>query len=335
MKTLLTVLLCLSLPLIGADKKPLIADPIVEKAVRKELDKPTGELTKADLEAINRLPIESVGLTETKGLEVFTQLKELYLSVNELTKLPEGLEKLTKLTILSLGANQLTDVKGLEVLTQLKQLHLSYNKLTDVKGLEKLTKLERLYLQGNQLTDVKGLENLTQLKVLILEDNPDLTKAQIDELKKALPKCNISSNFNFDPSDKNRAAVKEAIRKAAKKPAGELSKADFDQITELDLNNTQITDIDLREMAKLKNLTSLNLGRTQITDASLKKVARLKNLTVLSLYQTKITDAGLKEVAEMKQLAILRLKNNKLTNAGVAHLQKALPKCKIISNPKK
>ena len=35
---------------------------------------------------------------------------------------------------------------------------------------------------------MKGLEKLN------LEDNPDLTKAQIDQLQKALPKCLIFSN---------------------------------------------------------------------------------------------------------------------------------------------
>ena len=39
-----------------------------------------------------------------------------------------------------------------------------------------------------------GLENLTQLEKLWLHENPDLTKAQIAELKKALPKYIISSN---------------------------------------------------------------------------------------------------------------------------------------------
>jgi len=38
---------------------------------------------------------------------------------------------------------------------------------------------------------VKKLENLTQLRSLYLNDNPDLTKAQIAELQKALPKCKI------------------------------------------------------------------------------------------------------------------------------------------------
>jgi Leucine-rich repeat (LRR) protein len=54
--------------------------------------------------------------------------------------------------------------------------------------------MEHLDLNGNQLTDVKGLEKLTQLTYLDLRDNPDLTKAQIAELQKALPKCTIFSN---------------------------------------------------------------------------------------------------------------------------------------------
>ena len=57
--------------------------------------------------------------------------------------------------------------------------------------LEKVTKLGFYH---NLLTDVKGLEKLPQLTFLWLNDNPDLTKAQIDALQKALPKCYIVSN---------------------------------------------------------------------------------------------------------------------------------------------
>ena len=41
---------------------------------------------------------------------------------------------------------------------------------------------------------MKGLEKLTKLDALWLTNNPDLTKAQIAELQKALPKCVIESN---------------------------------------------------------------------------------------------------------------------------------------------
>ena len=226
----------------NAAPEKLIADPIVEKAIRKSLKKPTGELTKADLEKVTRLDLwlnqltewpkelenltqltvlalNDNKLTDVKGLENLTQLTRLDLDDNKLTEVPKELEKLTKLKTLFLSRNQLTSVKDLEKPRQLEVLRLDGNKLTDVKGLEKLTQLQFLSLASNQLTDsdVKGLEKLTQLtylgldrnqlteipnglekltqlKELRLQDNPDLTKAQIAELQKALPKCKIGSN---------------------------------------------------------------------------------------------------------------------------------------------
>ena len=41
---------------------------------------------------------------------------------------------------------------------------------------------------------MKGPEKLNQLTWLRFKNNPALTKAQIAELQKALPKCNIVSN---------------------------------------------------------------------------------------------------------------------------------------------
>ena len=183
----------------AADKKPLTEEQsarhakVVEAWIRKAAKKPTGELTKADLEKVRSLSLEGNQLTDVKGLEKLTWLKELRLYDNKLTSV-KGLEKLTQLKVLWLYGNKLTDVKSLEKLTELRELYLGNNQLTSVKGLEKLTQLTRLSLADNQLTDVKGLEKLTQFLTLSLQWNPDLTKAQIDELKKALPKCRIYSS---------------------------------------------------------------------------------------------------------------------------------------------
>ena len=67
------------------------------------------------------------------------------------------------------------------------------------KSLRKLTKVDldkvrALVITGQELTSVKGLENLTQLKLLFLTNNRDLTKAQIDQLQKALPNCRVFHN---------------------------------------------------------------------------------------------------------------------------------------------
>ena len=144
------------------------------------------------------LPLMGCGKKEArKPLTKEESAKVIEAAIREAAKKPTG--ELTKtdyekVTTLYLGDNQLTDVKGLENLTRLTVLQLDDNQLTDVKGLEKLTQLKQLFLDRNQLTSVKGLEKLTQLEVLLLQLNPDLTKAQIDELKKALPRCNILSN---------------------------------------------------------------------------------------------------------------------------------------------
>ena len=73
------------------------------------------------------------------------------------------------------------------------RLSLQRRKLTEVpKELENLTQLKVLDFRRNQLTDLKGLEKLTQLEFLMLTKGSfALTQAQIDELQKALPKCEI------------------------------------------------------------------------------------------------------------------------------------------------
>lgn len=313
-----------------AISEKLIADPIVEKAIRKRLKKPGGELTKADMEKVTRLGIENKNLTDVPGgLGNLSQLTYLSLALNQLTNV-EGLEKLKKLKTLSLVQNNLTDVKslgkldqltdlhlwgnkltelpeGLEKLDQLTYLSLSINKLTDVKGLNKLTKLVSLDLSKNQLTDVNGLEKLTQLTGLGLKDNPDLTKAQIAELQKALPKCKIHSNLPLT-KEESAQVVEAVIRKKLKKPIGELTKADFTKVTRLDIRDNGLTDV--KGLEKLTQLTSLDLRDNKLTDV--------------------------KVLEKLTQLTYLDLSNNPdLTTTQVNQLKKTMPKCLIGSNPTK
>ena len=75
-----------------------------------------------------------------------------------------------------------------------KAMRERFRKPTGELTMADLGKVWKLDLDNNQLTDVKGLEKFTKLTFLNLKDNPDLTKAQIAQLQKALPKCGISSN---------------------------------------------------------------------------------------------------------------------------------------------
>ena len=54
--------------------------------------------------------------------------------------------------------------------------------------------LEHLALNNNQLTDISALAKLKHLEEVDLRNNPNLTKAKIEKLQKALPKCRIYHN---------------------------------------------------------------------------------------------------------------------------------------------
>ena len=158
-----------------AKSAKLIADPIVEKAIRRRLKKPTGELTKADLIEVTFVVFEFTKLTDA-GLK-------------EVSKL----QKLEKLSL----PKQITD-EGLKEVAQLQKLtylHLTDTKITDA-GLKEVAKLQQLtYLHltfCDQISDagLKELAKLKKLKFLSLV-NTQVTDAGVAELRKALPNCRI------------------------------------------------------------------------------------------------------------------------------------------------
>tara|TARA_B100000959_G_C14556650_1_gene449932 strand:+ start:32 stop:484 length:453 start_codon:yes stop_codon:yes gene_type:complete len=78
-------------------------DPI-EAAIRKELKKPNGELTKAAMEKVTRLGLGGAGITDLSPLV-----------------------GLINLTALGLHGNQITDLSPLKGLVELRVLDLNYN----------------------------------------------------------------------------------------------------------------------------------------------------------------------------------------------------------------
>lgn len=98
-----------------------------------------------------------------------------------------------------------------------------------------------------------------------------------------------------------------------------------DNITQLDLGRTAITDGAMDTVAQMSHLTILDLRQTKVTDAGLAKLAGLKHLQSVNLYGTEITDAGLKHLATLKSLKSVALWQSKATEAGVKQLTAAIP----------
>ena len=57
-----------------------------------------------------------------------------------------------------------------------------------------MKKLKYLGLSNNQITSLSQLGQMKDLEQLLLFGNPDITKAEIDKLKKILPKCSIEND---------------------------------------------------------------------------------------------------------------------------------------------
>ena len=103
-----------------------------------------------------------------------------------------------------------------------------------------------------------------------------------------------------------------------------------ENIAQLDLGRTKITDAGLKTVAQLPRLVQLDLRQTAVTDAGLEALTKLKNLQSLNLYGTQVTDAGLKQLAAVKSLKTVYLWGSKATDAGAKQLASAIKGVKVV-----
>lgn len=170
-------------------------DPKVEEAVRFKLQKPKGDITKAELGKIRSLNLSQMQVDELDIclLPHMKDLRELFLGRGELDDLSPiaGLTKLQSLRAsmnrvrdlsplsgmadmdrLDLGLTQASDLKPLSGMTKLTELQLDDTPVEDVAPLAKLTKLERLSLQRTRVKDFSPLLPLKSLKFLYVKGSP-------------------------------------------------------------------------------------------------------------------------------------------------------------------
>jgi|GEM_PF-3596818 Leucine-rich repeat (LRR) protein len=334
--------------ILANEKEALIADELVEQVIRKRINKPTGELTRADLKRVTVFDLRSPLLTDEglKDVARLSQLSRLYLNETGITD--EGLKELPRLellTCLDLSSTKTTNAGLQEVarLKQLTELNLYNTQITDEGLIEvaRLKQLTYLNLLGTRISDegLKHVARLQQLDTLWLVGTR-ITDAGLREVAglKKLTRLSLENTEITDVGLKDVAKLKQLLY--LNLGATQITDASLNEMTRLQklshLNLSRcetITDVGLKELAELTQLTVLRLyGCTQITDESLRELATLNKLSYLDLQGTRITDTGLKELAELTQLSRLDLHGSRVTKAGVAELQKALPKCEINHN---
>jgi uncharacterized membrane protein/mono/diheme cytochrome c family protein len=104
-----------------------------------------------------------------------------------------------------------------------------------------------------------------------------------------------------------------------------------EQLIELKLGNTLITDSALRIISQFKNLMRLQLDHTKITDRGLVNLKSLQNLRYLNLVATEITSDGVIQLKSLKNLQSIYLYQTAIDKSGWNELKRAFPKTLIDS----
>ncbi|MGL9731504.1 MAG: hypothetical protein ACR5KX_01560 [Wolbachia sp.] len=97
-------------------------------------------------------------------------------------------------------------------------------------------------------------------------------------------------------------------------------------------SNTNITKLSLSDSGHEKMLTVFGGARHihhVISDQNVKELVKLKNLTELNLPSNEITNESVKEFAKLPNLTPLDLSYNEITDEDIKKLQNKLPNCRI------
>eukprot|EP00543_Licmophora_paradoxa_P011220 CAMPEP_0202458294 /NCGR_PEP_ID=MMETSP1360-20130828/24288_1 /ASSEMBLY_ACC=CAM_ASM_000848 /TAXON_ID=515479 /ORGANISM="Licmophora paradoxa, Strain CCMP2313" /LENGTH=774 /DNA_ID=CAMNT_0049078775 /DNA_START=145 /DNA_END=2469 /DNA_ORIENTATION=+ len=88
----------------------------------------------------------------------------------------------------------------------------------------------------------------------------------------------------------------------------------------LDLADTDLTDMGMIHLKKLRNLSRLSLFYCNITNAGLRHISHLTKLEVLNLDSREISDSGLAHLRTLKNLKSLDIFSGRITDSGCSHL---------------
>ncbi|MBN1797390.1 MAG: leucine-rich repeat domain-containing protein [Spirochaetales bacterium] len=118
---LLIIFLVLTIPLHSQQNiKVKFEDPGLEQAIRKTIDKPSGDIYASELKGLKELDGEDFNIISLKGIEYCTSLEELYLSNNQIGDL-SPLIGLSSLKAIWIYRNPLSGVTKNDIIPKLKK----------------------------------------------------------------------------------------------------------------------------------------------------------------------------------------------------------------------
>ncbi len=195
---------------------------------------------------------------------------------------------------------------------RLEALDLSGSAIDILNFAPPLEDLQELNVSGTRVADLQPIIGLKHLRKLSLDRTPVSSLGPVAELTN-LEELSLAGT---------------PIADTALKTLENLPK-----LRTLDLHQTAVAGRGVGYLAKLPKLVELSLAGSKVSDLFAAEVGALTKLERLSLAGCTFSDAGLKHLAGLSNLTQLDLTGTRVTADGIATLQKALPKCKIVSGP--
>jgi len=226
----------------------------------------------------------------------FNKLRQLDLSDQLITTLPDSLGNLERLKELNLSHNQIATLPdSLGNLEWLTELNLSHNQIATLPdSLGNLERLEELNLSHNQIAIIPGSFNrLTFLNTLDLSHNQVVTLPN-DYRSLLLKTLDLSHNQITTLPD---------------------SLGNLEWLKELNLSHNQIATLD--SIGNLRYLPTLNLSHNQIATLP-DSIGNLKNLITLNLSHNQIATLP-DSIGNLERLRTLNLSHNQ--NLYLSHDQ--------------
>lgn len=200
-------------------------DAVLESLVRESMNRPTGDITIADAQAVTELEMQMQGVDpdqpyihDLDALRYFPNLTYLGLGYAVLNAEDPAepidlgpLAGMTKLESLQLGGLVIDDLSIVANMPNLTSLTVFGGKrLTDASPLAGLTRLQALTLRGNLISDISPLAGLTNLIYLDLQDNAFSDVAPLTGMTK-LTRLFLSNNpiTDYSPLREIRANLEE------------------------------------------------------------------------------------------------------------------------------
>lgn len=186
-----------------------------------------------------------------------------------------------------LGLNDTrVDDEGIKLLAglNLKEVHLFRTAVGDegLRVLSQMPNMETLNLRDTRLSD-QGVEYLANLKKLKKLDLSECNSPGItDQAGASFAKMENLRQLNLWATTISDPCVQQITS--------------MRQLTWLNLDNTKITDQGVAMLSDMPQLTWLHLGKTAVTDQAVGVLLGLENLKYLDISHTKITEDGYYEL---------------------------------------